>query len=145
MVHIQNWLCRGEHRRASTKLHRFLLNAENGEIVDHINGDKLDNRKSNLRRCTAKENARNCGIASNNSAGHTGIRRMPSGRWAARIMVDRKEIRVGTFDSFDDAVKAREDAEKLFFGSFAPCVRKEYCRDDEREGVYVRLEEVNNG
>src|SRR4051812_25890520 len=41
------------------RMHRFIMNAEKGQIVDHINGNKLDNRKSNLRFVTASQNAQN--------------------------------------------------------------------------------------
>ena len=57
------------------QLHRFILNLtkENTEIVDHINGDPLDNRKNNLRLCTNQENIRNCKIPKNNKSGHKGV------------------------------------------------------------------------
>lgn len=108
-----------------TKLHRFLLGIEKQkEIVDHINGNPLDNRRINLRICTCAENNRNCKLSKNNSTGHTGVSRIKStGKFRARIMLDRKEIRLGHFDTYEEAVKAREQAEIKYFGEFAPRTR----------------------
>ena len=106
------------------KMQRFLLGDEaTGMVVDHINGDKLDNRRRNLRPCKQVENSRNTGKGKNNTTGYTGVSKSASGKYRARIMVDRKEIRLGTFDRIEDAVKARQEAETLYFGEFAPCKR----------------------
>jgi hypothetical protein len=109
------------------KLHRFLLGIEEQkEIVDHINGNPLDNRRINLRICTCAENNRNCKLSKNNSTGHTGVSHIKStGKFRARIMLDRKEIQLGRFDTYEEAVKAREQAEIKYFGEFAPKARSE--------------------
>ena len=108
------------------KLHRYLLDIiYTDKIADHKNGNPLDNRRCNLRVCTLKQNARNSGLNKNNSSGHTGISQKANGKYRARIMVNRKEICLGTFDSFDEAVEAREQAEIKYFEEFAPCIRKE--------------------
>lgn len=103
------------------KLTRFLLNVTNPKlVVDHINGDPFDNRKVNLRICTNAENARNCKLSKNNKSGYVGVFQTPKGRWWARIMINRKEKRLGTFDTMEEAIKARRDAEDKYFGEFAP-------------------------
>lgn len=105
----------------ATKLHRYLLNIEVPEvIVDHINRNKLDNRRNNLRTCTALENARNTTVSKNNKTGYLGISTTPQGKYRARIMVNRKEIRLGNYDKIEDAIKARKQAEIKYFGQFAP-------------------------
>lgn len=76
------------------------------ECVDHINGDPTDNRLSNLRLVSKKENHRNSKMPSTNTSGHIGVR--PKGKkFLAEIKVDGRNIRIGSFDSFDEACEAR--------------------------------------
>lgn len=109
------------------KLTRHLLGLNNPKlVVDHINGDPFDNRRANLRICTNTQNARNCKLSKNNIFGYSGVRQEKSGRWRARIMVNRKEINLGRYDTKEEAIKARQEGEKKYFGEFAPCLcRKE--------------------
>lgn len=102
------------------RLHRMVTKAPCGFVVDHINGDKLDNRKENLRIVTQKENSRNSKLRKNNSSGYPGVRIKQSGRYQARIMVDRKEIGLGTFSTFGEAKQARIKAEERYFGDCSP-------------------------
>lgn len=103
--------------------HRFVTNTPDGMVVDHINGDTLDNRKCNLRICTEAENHRNHKIAKNNTSGCTGVS-FESGiqKWRATIKYNGKKIELGSYSNYDDAVAARKEAEKIYFGEF---VRRE--------------------
>ena len=105
------------------KMHRYILGLKDSkEIIDHINGNPLDNRRCNLRICANSENSKNCGISKNNTSGVTGVQKIKkTGKYRARITVNRREIRLGHYDSFDEAVKARKQAEIKYFGEFAPC------------------------
>lgn len=86
----------------------------NGQI-DHINGVRDDNRISNLRCVTSHENSRNQKRKTTNRSGVTGVRRSRTrGRWIAEIWHNWKPIHLGTFDSIDDAIKARKNAEKMY-------------------------------
>lgn len=108
------------YRQKQIRLHRLIINAPNNElVVDHINGDVLDNRKSNLRITTQKNNSRNLSLAKNNMTGVTGVGKTPNGKYRARIMVNRKEIRLGTFEGLREATIARKKAEKKYFGKYA--------------------------
>lgn len=101
-----------------TTMQRFLMNPQKNMVVDHMNGDKLDNRKSNLRICTPRQNAQN----QRGNKGRElpiGIRKTKAGKYVARICVDRKTIHIGTFQNIDDAVSAREKAEIQYFGMYA--------------------------
>lgn len=81
--------------------------------VDHINGDRSDNRISNLRDTTRTVNARNMKKSSANQSGVTGVSfYKASKKWQARIMAGVKYLHLGYFDSFEDAVSARKSAEK---------------------------------
>lgn len=103
-----------------TYLHRFVFTCPSGLVVDHINGDKLDNRKENLRSCTIKENIRNSGISKNNSSGCSGVSFIKSrNKYRAYITVDRKQINLGRFLTLEAAISARKTAEKQYFKEFA--------------------------
>ena len=109
-------------------LHRFIYGIHMGGFtsvsVDHINGDRSDNRKCNIRKCKQLENGRNIKIKSSNTSGYPGVRLVPSGKFAARIMVNRKEIFLGTYDSIEKAIEARVRAEKKYFGEFSPTLSR---------------------
>lgn len=102
-------------------LHRFILDAPMEFIIDHINHIGLDNRKSNLRLCTNKENQRNKSIMSNNTSGVVGVYfDKKSNKWRPNIMVDRKQLYLGRYDDYKFACLVRRVAEVLYFGEFAP-------------------------
>lgn len=102
-------------------LHRWLTVGldKGGAHTDHVNRDKLDNRRSNLRQCTQKQNARNTRIASNNSTGFKGVRKTKAGRWVARITVDRKHIYIGTYSTIEEAAAAYDAAALIMHMEFA--------------------------
>lgn len=103
-------------------LHKLLLGVDGEDVVvDHKDRNVLNNRKSNLRICTAAENARNASKKKNNTSGFPGVHKeKKTGRWVARIGFDGKEINLGTYGSFREAVYARYKGEKKYFGEFAP-------------------------
>jgi hypothetical protein len=91
----------------SIRLHRVIMNPEDNQIVDHKNRDGLDNRRINLRICTKGENNQNKNIAKNNKSGYRGVSLYkPNGRWIARLMVERKAIHLGYFDTPEEANEA---------------------------------------
>ena len=103
------------------KMHRYLLGLTSGDkVVDHINGNPLDNRRANLRVCSTLENAWNIGLKKTNTSGCAGIRKTPNNTYNVRITVNRKEIHVGNYKTLDDAVRARKQAEQTYYGEFAP-------------------------
>jgi hypothetical protein len=119
----------------STLMCRLIMNAEKGQVVDHKDGDTLDNRKENLRTCTQMENGKNVALRRNNKSGHKGVlwfeyENNNTHKWKAYIMVNRKNISLGYYDDYNDAVKAREEAEIKYYG--------EYSRD------FGNLQELNN-
>lgn len=103
-----------------TKLHRYILSPSKTQIIDHINGNKLDNRRNNLRVCDNTSNIRNSKLRKNASLPYPGIKLTKNGRHKARITVDRVEKTIGTFDTLDEAIQARKKAETELYGDFAP-------------------------
>lgn len=102
-------------------LHRIINNTPEDMGTDHINRNRLDNRKSNLRTCTPLENAQNKGIATNNTSGTTGVYyRKDRDMWFARIGINDGGIYLGYFKNKQDAIEARYKAEIKYYGEFAP-------------------------
>lgn len=84
-------------------------------MIDHINGDKSDNRIANLRSVTRRENLKNSALRPSNTSGVSGVSWLKRRkRWQARIMVDNLQISLGVFHDFNDAVAARLEAEKRY-------------------------------
>lgn len=98
-------------------LHRLILCAPIGLYVDHINGDKLDNRKCNLRLCTATENARNRPGISGTSK-YKGVR-WNHKSWHAQIYIGKRNITIGRFNCEIEAALAYNKRAKAEFGEFA--------------------------
>lgn len=88
---------------------------------DHKNRNPLDNRKENLRYATQHENTMNKSIQTNNTSGIIGVGWVKKlQKWRARITYNGESIYLGVFDNKEDAIKARLNAEKEYFGEFAP-------------------------
>lgn len=99
-------------------VHRFITNAPDGVLVDHKNRNKKDNRQSNLRFADKSLNTFNTNVRRNNTSGVTGVRfRSDTKRWAAEIKVHYKKIALGCYPTKEAAMKARKDAEVIFFGT----------------------------
>jgi hypothetical protein len=102
------------------QLHRVVIKAKQGEIVDHVNGNKLDNRKINLRICTMAQNCQNRKISKLNKSGYNGVSWcIRSKKWVAQIQCENKKIHIGYFINPIDAAKAFNEAAIKFHGEFA--------------------------
>lgn len=106
--------------RGFIKLHRLITNNQ-FKYVDHINRNKADNRKENLREYSRSQNGMNRDLYSNNKTGVTGVfQRNDNGKYVALIKDNCKQICIGTFINKEDAIKARLKAELQYYGEFAP-------------------------
>lgn len=102
-------------------MHKLVMNANTEQIVDHIDCNRFDNRKSKLRFATDAQNAYNKSYMSNNKSGFIGvIWNKKNLCWQAQIGYQHKSIYLGSFDNKEDAIIARLLAEKKYFGEFAP-------------------------
>ena len=100
-------------------IHRFILNCPKNKVVDHINLNKLDNRKSNLRICTMQENDFNKPILKNNTSNKTGVSFVKRNNcWRAYININKKQIHLGYFKNIEEAIKVRKEAEEKYFREF---------------------------
>ena len=98
-------------------LHRLVVGAPAGMEVDHINGDKLDNRRANLRVCSRAENMRNR-RSPKQDAGQKGVHRAGAA-WEARIGVASEHIHLGCFSTPEAAAFAYDEAARRLHGEFA--------------------------
>lgn len=90
-----------------------------GYYVDHINHNTVDCRKENLRLCTPSQNAMNSKISANNKSGCKGVRFIKhNNKWIATIVVDHKTIKLGYFDTYEEAVVARLFGEEQYHKEF---------------------------
>lgn len=88
--------------------------------IDHINHNKSDNRKHNLRKSTDQLNAMNRSLPINNRSGCKGVCwKTREGKWRSYITFHKKHMELGLYDKLEDAIKARLDAENELFGEWA--------------------------
>jgi hypothetical protein len=96
-------------------MHRLINNTPDGYDTDHINRNKLDNRRNNLRSVTRSQNNFNSLPPKNNQSGFKGvILHKQTGKWFSYINIERKQISLGLFQSKTDAIKARLNAENRY-------------------------------
>ena len=107
-------------KRTLLYMHRVLLNASDDYFVDHINGNTLDNRRSNLRLATQAQNQCNRGPQKNNTSGFKGVTfNKRCGAFAAKITVAGKRKFLGYFDTPQAAHTAYCIAAAAHHGAFA--------------------------
>jgi|CXWL01.1.fsa_nt_gi hypothetical protein len=123
-------IVRGLHyaynRNTGVLMHRLVTNApvDNApvdRVVDHINGDGMDNRKSNLRLCTHADNIRNrVHINKNNRVGYRGVfNNRSKTAFVAQIKFEGKSMHLGTYPTAVEASRVHEEARLRLFGEYA--------------------------
>jgi len=122
------WMCNGYNvvriKGKNYRAHRIAWLLSHGKWpknqIDHINGDRSDNRLINLREATHSQNTCNIGPRSSNKCGEKGVCwHVKSKRWRAAIQVDHKLKFLGAFKSKSDAVSAYKKAAEELHGEFA--------------------------
>jgi hypothetical protein len=109
-------------------LHKLVIGAVKGQMVDHIDGNILNCLNENLRICDDSGNTKNKKMLSSNKSGMRGVfLETWSGKWLSQIMINNKHIHLGRYESFEEAKIARLEAELKYFGEFAPilCSQKD--------------------
>jgi hypothetical protein len=102
------------------RMHRLILDAKDGEIIDHINGNRLDNRKCNLIIVTRTENTYNKKLDKRNTSGYRGVTwRKDLSKWKATIQKDGKLIHLGYFDDKHEAARAYNKKAMELYGEYA--------------------------
>lgn len=104
-------------------LHRFIaqkMGLDLSKNIDHINQDRTDNRRANLRSASKSQNGANRPKPIHNTSGFKGVTKIKNTElWIARIKYQNKSIYIGVFDTKEDASRAYNDVAKKLFGEFA--------------------------
>lgn len=101
-------------------MHRLIMECPQGMVIDHINGNGLDNRRANLRICTHNDNMKNQVVHRINRLQAKGVW-LPKGRsrYRAAITFNGRKIRLGSYDTVEEAAAAYKGAAKALGGEFA--------------------------
>ncbi|WP_342480447.1 HNH endonuclease [Paenibacillus sp. FSL L8-0340] len=126
---IFHWLYDGRYAirkvkgRSKEYMHRQLMPVhESGVVVDHVNGNPLDNRRSNLRAATFQQNAANSKIHAHNTSGYRGVsfyKRGKAKKWRAHITIDGLQHSLGYFVTAEEAAEAYNRKAIEVFKEFA--------------------------
>jgi hypothetical protein len=101
-------------------MHRSIMHTPKGMQTDHINGNKLDNQKSNLRVCTSQQNKLNKPKRLDNTSGYKGVTwRKDKNMWQSQIMFNGKRQYIGYFDDLEVSARAYDKKALELFGEFA--------------------------
>lgn len=110
----------GRHNKEHVFMHRFIMMAPEGLEVDHINGNRLDNRECNLRIVTPSKNQYNRRMQRNNKTGYKGVSFDRSrGKFMASISANGKQINLGRFKTAEEAARAYNQAALELHGEYA--------------------------
>jgi hypothetical protein len=121
-----------DHKRSHImRFHRMIIDAPPKKVVDHINGDKLDNRKKNLRICTHIENCRNAKPHKNKYTKGISYRKERAIKiWRVMIRINRKLIHLGHYECLIEAQRVYNEAATKYFKEFACLVDLKFLEDN---------------
>lgn len=109
-----------EKKHVKLYMHRLIMNTPRHLSTDHINGNRLDNRRSNLRICTESQNRMNTGLRSNNKSGYKGVSwDKEKKKWTVRVRIEGKAKYLGYFTNKIVAAKVYNEWASKLYGEYA--------------------------
>jgi len=117
--HSTGYAFTGDGQGGKLRMHYAIMARLPKYQVDHINGDRLDNRRQNLRHVKAQYNCWNKGLPANNTSGYKGVSwDKKTSRWRARIKIDYIQYNLGGFDNAVDGARAYNEAALKHYGKY---------------------------
>lgn len=109
----------GTPNASNRLMHRFIMDAAPGQILDHANGDTLDNRRQNLRLASPSQNTCNSRMRKSISNARGVYQDKETGCWTSRISFAKTNYHLGSFATREEAIAARDTAARFLHGDFA--------------------------
>lgn len=110
----------GKHKTKTRFMHHEIIAIQDGEFIDHINGNPLDNRRENLRKCTHRQNMMNRKPLSSSTSRYKGVSYDQSRKkWRSGITSNGKSLNLGRYSTENEAAAAYNFAAIKHFGEFA--------------------------
>jgi len=121
--------------RTSRTMHQLLMPRVAGKYTDHINRNKLDNRRVNLRLVTRSENNRNAGLPRHNTTGVKGVVKLSNNRWMAQIDFNERHYYIGVYATIELATAARVEFEDRLLHHPETIPPKSHLKRNNKTGI----------
>jgi HNH endonuclease/AP2 domain len=109
---------RGKVYRVHRLAHLYMTGRMPKHQIDHRDRNRRNNMWENLREATISQNNINRSLQRNNTSGHKGVCRTPSGKWRTSIQINKKRVHLGTYECIGDAIKVYQEAARKFHGEY---------------------------
>lgn len=119
----------GRKNRKTDYMHIAVMGKQSGMEIDHINGNKLDNRKENLRHVTHSQNMQNASVKGGSSRYKGVCWDKSRNKWISSIYISEKHVHIGRYESEEDAARAYNLRAHVAFGEFA---RTNYIQEEKQ-------------
>ena len=118
------------------KLHQYIYGEKEGMVINHIKQNPNDNRKSMLEFITQKDNTRKHSLNKNNKTGYSGIQLTQNKKYKVLFNTNKKRTQLGTFNTIEEAIKVRYEAEEKYWGFHTPELENYYNKDDKNNEIH---------